>query len=60
MLANVGIKKYASSKVIKLVLILDTIDLTATSITKNNPKVTPMKDTRLVQGSTKIFTVKLR
>ena len=43
MLANVGIKKYVGSKVIKIVFALDTIDLAATSITKNNPEATPKK-----------------
>ncbi|KXT61034.1 hypothetical protein LACDD01_01548 [Lactococcus sp. DD01] len=50
MLANVSIKNYSSSKVRKVVLVLAIIGLTAVFITKNNPKVTPMKGTRLVQG----------
>lgn len=43
LLANVGIKNYASSKFIKVVIILATIGLIVISITKNNPKVTPRK-----------------
>ena len=50
MLANVSIKNYFSSKVIKAVLILTTIGLIVISVMKNNPKVTPIKGTRLVQG----------
>lgn len=54
MLANVGIKKYIGSKVIKAVIVLAVIGLTVIFITENNTKVTPRKKYKV---STKIFRV---
>ncbi|GAB7391096.1 hypothetical protein LGFR6_17190 [Lactococcus garvieae] len=60
MLANVGIKKYVGSKVIKSVIVLATIDLTAISITKNNTKVTPRKRYKVGIRFFRVTTVRLR